>query len=81
MALQGQVGDPEGARPVFVPRPGATEEDDGVVLSVVLDATAEPPETFLLVLDARSFTELARATTPHPVPFGLHGAFVGGEGR
>jgi carotenoid cleavage dioxygenase-like enzyme len=69
------------SEPVFVPRPGATEEDDGVVLCVVLDANSEPPETFLLVLDARSFTELARAKTPHPVPFGLHGAFVGSEGR
>jgi beta,beta-carotene 9',10'-dioxygenase len=60
--------------PVFVPRPGATEaEDDGVVLSVVLDAAAG--RSFLLVLDAASFTEVARAEAPHHIPFGFHGQF------
>jgi carotenoid cleavage dioxygenase-like enzyme len=59
--------------PVFVPRPGATQEDDGVLLSVVLDALAGT--SFLLVLDARTFTEVARAQAPHHVPFGFHGQF------
>jgi carotenoid cleavage dioxygenase-like enzyme len=59
--------------PVFVPRGGATEEDDGVVLSVVLDADAGT--SFLLILDAASFTEIARAHAPHHVPFGFHGQF------
>jgi Lignostilbene-alpha,beta-dioxygenase and related enzymes len=60
--------------PVFVPRPGAEREDDGVVLSVVLDASAH--RSFLLVLDGASFTELARASVPHPIPFGFHGQFA-----
>ncbi|HET6506828.1 MAG TPA: carotenoid oxygenase family protein [Baekduia sp.] len=59
--------------PVFVPRVDATEEDDGVVLSVVLDALAGT--SFLLVLDAHTFTEIARAEAPHHVPFGFHGQF------
>ncbi|QEC47806.1 carotenoid oxygenase family protein [Baekduia soli] len=59
--------------PVFVPRPGATAEGDGVVLAVVLDATAGCSS--LLVLDAGSFTELARARAPHHIPFGFHGQF------
>lgn len=59
--------------PVFVPRDGATEEDDGVLLSVVLDAAAGT--SFLLVLDAHTFTEIARAQAPHHVPFGFHGQF------
>jgi carotenoid cleavage dioxygenase-like enzyme len=59
--------------PVFVPRPGADGEDDGVVLSVVLDAAAG--SSFLLVLDARSFEEIARARAPHHIPFGFHGQF------
>lgn len=59
--------------PVFVPRPDATAEDDGVVLSVVLDAGSGT--SFLLVLDAASFTEIARAQAPHHVPFGFHGQF------
>jgi carotenoid cleavage dioxygenase-like enzyme len=59
--------------PVFVPRPGATTEDDGVVLSVVLDTDAGA--SFLLVLDAASFEEIARARAPHHIPFGFHGQF------
>lgn len=64
------------SEPVFVARPGATDEDDGVVLSVVLDATAEPAESFLVVLDGQTFTEIARARAPHVIPFGLHGEFA-----
>jgi beta,beta-carotene 9',10'-dioxygenase len=59
--------------PVFVAAPSAVAEDDGVVLSVVLDAAAA--RSFLVVLDGRSFTELARAEVPHPIPFGFHGQF------
>lgn len=57
--------------PIFVPRPGAQEEDDGVVLSVVLDLTNHT--SFLLILDARNMQELARAEAPHAIPAGLHG--------
>ena len=59
--------------PVFVRRPGSTREDDGVVLSVVLDAARAT--SYLLVLDARDLGELARATVPHHIPFGFHGMF------
>jgi carotenoid cleavage dioxygenase-like enzyme len=58
---------------VFVPAPERTAEDDGVVLSVVLDAARE--NSFLLVLDARTFAEKARAEIPHAVLFGYHGAY------
>ena len=56
---------------VFVPSPRARREDDGVALSVVLDTRRR--RSFLLVLDARSFTEVARAEVPHHIPFGFHG--------
>ncbi len=59
--------------PVFVREPGAEAEDAGVVLSVVLDARAG--RSFLLVLDAGSFEEVARAEAPHHIPFGFHGQF------
>lgn len=59
--------------PVFVSRPGSKEEDDGVILSVVLDSTKE--RSFLLVLDAHSFKEIARAQVPHHIPFGIHGQY------
>jgi beta,beta-carotene 9',10'-dioxygenase len=59
--------------PVFVREPGREGEDDGVVLSVVLDANAG--RSFLLVLDANSFEEIARAEAPHHIPFGFHGQY------
>jgi beta,beta-carotene 9',10'-dioxygenase len=60
--------------PVFVARPEAEEEDDGVLLSIVLNVTAE--SSFLLVLDARDLRELARAQAPHHIPFSFHGQFA-----
>jgi carotenoid cleavage dioxygenase-like enzyme len=57
--------------PVFVRRPGGQREDDGVLLSVVLDGRART--SYLLVLDARDMSELARAAVPHHIPFGFHG--------
>jgi beta,beta-carotene 9',10'-dioxygenase len=57
-----------------VRQPGSDDEDAGVVLSVVLDAAAG--RSFLLILDARSFEELARAEAPHHIPFGFHGQFL-----
>ena len=67
--------------PVFVARPEAEHEDDGVLLSVVLDTRSEtrPPRSFLLVLDAADLSELARAHAPHHIPFGFHGQFARGE--
>ncbi len=60
--------------PVFVAAPDARREDDGVLLSVVLDAAAG--SSFLLVLDAEDLHELGRARVPHHIPFGLHGQFT-----
>jgi torulene dioxygenase len=70
---------PQGHSPgeaIFVPRPGAADqdEDDGVLLSVVLDGHAR--KSYLLCLDARSMTELARAEVGVAVGFGFHGAYV-----
>jgi carotenoid cleavage dioxygenase-like enzyme len=59
--------------PVFVARPGAGDEDDGVLLSIVFDA--EAVTSYLLVLDARDLSELARIEAPHRIPFGFHGMF------
>ncbi|MGJ3264047.1 MAG: carotenoid oxygenase family protein [Salinarimonas sp.] len=61
--------------PVLVRRPGGTDEDDGVLLSVVLDARAE--RSYLLVLDAATLEEIARAEAPEIVTFGFHGNFLG----
>lgn len=61
--------------PVFVARPGGKDENNGVILSVVLDSITE--RSFLLILDARSFKEIARAQIPHNISFGIHGPYYG----
>ncbi|KXS15063.1 hypothetical protein M427DRAFT_70166 [Gonapodya prolifera JEL478] len=74
------------AEPIFVPTPGGTDEDDGVLLTVCFSSVEEV--SFLLVLDAKSMKEVARAgwfggavgdggkVGPHIIPVGFHGAFV-----
>ncbi|MCE9554827.1 MAG: carotenoid oxygenase family protein [Planctomycetes bacterium] len=59
--------------PVFVADPNSQNEDTGVLVSVVLDARRN--RSFLLVLDATSLVEVARAECPHPIPFGFHGNY------
>jgi beta,beta-carotene 9',10'-dioxygenase len=65
--------------PVFVAVPGAAHEDQGLILAVVLDGVSG--SSFLLVLDATSFTELGRAMLPHHIPFGFHGQYLTGAER
>jgi beta,beta-carotene 9',10'-dioxygenase len=59
--------------PVFVAAPSGDGEDEGALLSVVLDAARE--RSFLLVLDAASLSEIARVDAPHAIPFGFHGQY------
>lgn len=60
--------------PVFIQNPlGNGQEDDGVILSLVLDGNEK--HSFLLVLDAKDLKELARVPLLLSVPFGLHGQF------
>lgn len=59
---------------IFVPSPRrGRREDEGVLLSVVLDC--RDTGSYLLVLDAETLTELGRARLPHHVPFGFHGQY------
>jgi carotenoid cleavage dioxygenase-like enzyme len=59
--------------PIFVAKPGGAE-GEGVLLSVVLDAACR--NSFLLVLDAKKFCELARLPLPFCIPKMIHGLFV-----
>ena len=61
---------------MFVAAPDAEDEDEGVLLSVVFDG--RNGNSFLLVLDAASLEEVARAEVPHHIPFGFHGQFARG---
>ncbi|OCT72536.1 beta,beta-carotene 9',10'-oxygenase isoform X2 [Xenopus laevis] len=63
------------SEPVFVPCPDSTEEDSGVILSAVVTPHKEK-STFLLILDAKTFTEIGRAEVPVHIPYGFHGIFA-----
>ncbi|XP_063799275.1 carotenoid-cleaving dioxygenase, mitochondrial-like [Pseudophryne corroboree] len=63
------------SEPIFVPYPNSVEEDDGVLLSAVLTPD-QNKSTFLVILDAKDFTEMARAEVPVQIPYGFHGMFV-----
>ncbi|MEA3101811.1 MAG: hypothetical protein QOF74_6051 [Caballeronia mineralivorans] len=57
---------------LFVAKAGATHEDDGYLLELLMsDTKAE-----LLILDAKSMKELARLHLPQRVPFGVHSCWL-----
>eukprot|EP00889_Picochlorum_renovo_P007305 jgi/Picre1/34335/NNA_001807.t1 len=60
--------------PIFVPRDGATEEDDGWVLVLVYDSDADTTE--LAILDAKSMKAEATIKLPFMIPAGLHGSWT-----
>lgn len=70
-APRGFVGEP-----VFVPRPGSSEEDDGWLLTVVYDAAHQRSD--VVILDANDFSKgaIARLHLKHHIPYGLHGSFT-----
>ncbi|XP_048648600.1 beta,beta-carotene 15,15'-dioxygenase isoform X2 [Marmota marmota marmota] len=65
------------AEPLFVPAPGAKDEDDGIILSAIV-STDPQKAPFLLILDAKNFTELARASVAVEMHLDLHGLFIPG---
>jgi torulene dioxygenase len=64
---------------IFVADPDGKAEDDGVLLSVVLDGYKD--RSYLIVLDARDLREVGRAEMAGPMSFGFHGAYKGKEGK
>jgi len=57
--------------PIFIADPDSTDEDAGVLLSVVLDGIAG--KSYLLVLDAKDLSEIGRANVEGVIGFGFHG--------
>ncbi|MED6146099.1 Carotenoid cleavage dioxygenase 8, chloroplastic [Stylosanthes scabra] len=53
------------SEPFFVPRSGATEEDYGVVISIISEKNGG---AYALVLDGSTFEEIARAKFPYTIP-------------
>jgi len=68
-----------GGEGVFVPRPGGTAEDDGYVMTFVYDDREGSSE--LVIIDAQNFEAepVARVLLPQRVPYGFHGAWIGGD--
>ena len=64
------------AEPVFVPKAGATAEDDGYLMTYVFDEASNTSE--FLILDAQDLTRpaLAQIQLPVRVPHGFHGNWV-----
>ena len=62
--------------PVFTPRPGAVDEDDGWLLTVEYQAATHTSR--LVILDAKDPARgpVATAALNHHVPQGFHGSFV-----
>lgn len=63
---------------IFVANPDGVEEDDGVLLSVVLDGFEG--RSYLLCLDARNMKEMGRAQCNWVVSQGFHGQHVSKDG-
>ncbi|MFM7216690.1 MAG: carotenoid oxygenase family protein [Bacteroidota bacterium] len=59
--------------PFFMPSPGSKKDDQGVLMSIVLDAKKN--NSFLLVLRAEDLSELARVLVPEPILYGFHTEF------
>jgi beta,beta-carotene 9',10'-dioxygenase len=59
--------------PCVVPNPIGQAEDDGIVVTIAMDAKAEG--SALLLLDAATLNVRARAPLPIRVPYGFHGRF------
>lgn len=67
------------SEPIFVPRPGAMSEDDGVVLSVMLDG--KRGKSYLLVLNATTMQTMATAYSPVVMPADFHGEWFPRDAR
>ncbi len=58
---------------LFIEKTDAKSEDDGVLLSIGLDANKD--KSFVIIIDAKNMQELARAYAPHLIPYSFHGQF------
>lgn len=59
--------------PIFMPNPGATSEDDGILLTNCTGVNGE--KSFFVALDAKTMEEIGRATMPVNCVFGIHANF------
>lgn len=65
-----------GGEGVFVPRPGATAEDDGWLLTFVHDEVEGTSELVVLMAQDMTAEPVARIMIPTRVPYGFHGTWI-----
>ncbi|KAI1628316.1 carotenoid oxygenase [Exophiala viscosa] len=75
---QPENGDSCPCEPVFIQRPEAAEEDDGVVLTIIINRGGT--HSILVALDGKDLTQIARADMPQVYGLGPHGSFIEGKG-
>ncbi|KAM9839192.1 beta,beta-carotene 15,15'-dioxygenase [Aulostomus maculatus] len=63
------------SEPVFIPRPNGECEDDGVILTSVINSNPDQLN-FILVLDAKTFKEVARGYLNTELHKDMHGYFI-----
>jgi carotenoid cleavage dioxygenase len=68
-----------GGEPVFVARPGGTEEDDGWLVTYVYDEVEGTSEMVVVAAKDVASKPLARVIIPTRVPYGFHGAWVAND--
>merc|ERR1712126_283194 len=57
----------------FLPKPGGKSEDDGVPITIGFDGTKE--QSYLMFMDAKTFTPINQAYLPHNIPWSAHGMY------
>ena len=62
-------------QPTFIANPNGTEEDDGVIIFTITDVRKDNADS-LIVLDARTLDELARADVNSDIPNCMHGIYL-----
>uniref|UniRef100_A0A8C7JRU2 Retinoid isomerohydrolase n=1 Tax=Oncorhynchus kisutch TaxID=8019 RepID=A0A8C7JRU2_ONCKI len=62
------------SEPLFVQTPDGVDEDDGVLLTVVVSPGAQK-SGYMLILNAKDMSEIARAEVDCPIPVTFHGMY------
>lgn len=55
----------------FLPDPSGKAEDDGVLITIGFDGVRE--QSYLLLINATTFTPMNKAFLPHHIPWSAHG--------
>ena len=61
------------SEPMMIPRPGATQEDDGLIVFTAVDGLNK--HAFLVTLDAKTMEQVSEVGPYSHIPYPAHGAF------